>query len=87
MVSQLQSFSFRVQKMTGLAVEIEADEPNRQVATAIWRVVVFVFHLLKGFVRRFIYLQFEDEHASGRVGDDVRLPVGLTVFRCATDSL
>ena len=83
----LDPFNFGIQKMAGLAVEVKTDQPNREVATAVWRVIMLFFHLLKGLVGGFVHFQLEDMDADRRDGDDVRLPVCLTVLRRATDAL
>ena len=41
----LDPFNFGIQKMAGLAVEVETDQPNREAATAVWRVIMLFLHL------------------------------------------
>ena len=41
----LNPFNFGIQKMAGLAVEVETDQPNREAATAVRCVIMLFLHL------------------------------------------
>ena len=41
----LDPFNFGIQKMAGLAVEVETDQPNREAATAVRCVIMLFLHL------------------------------------------
>ena len=64
----------------GLAVEGKADEVDLLAAVTIGLGVTLLFDLGEGLLGDAIDLEFEDEDAVGRLGDQIRAAVRLPVF-------
>ena len=63
-----------------MAVEGEADEMDLFARVAIGFGVALFFDLVEGLLGGAIDLEFEDEDAVGRLGDQIRAAVRLPVF-------
>ena len=75
-----QPFYGGASETAGRAIKGEADEVDLLAAVTIGLGVTLLFDLGEGLLGGAIDLEFEDEDAVGRLGDQIRAAVRLPVF-------